>query len=45
MPKDPVCGSEVEKSSVKSVYKGKTFYFCCASCQFAFEKGPKKFVK
>ncbi|MBI5328046.1 MAG: YHS domain-containing protein [Deltaproteobacteria bacterium] len=46
MAKDPVCGMEVdEKKAAKVVYKGKTYYFCNASCQWAFEANPEQFIK
>ncbi len=46
MAKDPVCGMNVdEKKAAKISYKGKTYYFCSATCQFAFEKNPKQFAK
>ena len=44
----PVTGESI--TSVKdavgsSVYKGKTYYFCCSSCKPAFDKDPQKYVK
>ena len=44
----PVTGEKI--ASVKdavgsSVYKGKTYYFCCSSCKPTFDKDPKKYVK
>ena len=44
----PVTGEKI--ASVKeavgsSVYKGKTYYFCCSSCKPAFDKDPQKYVK
>ena len=44
----PVTGETI--ASIKdavgsSVYKGKTYYFCCSSCKPAFDKDPKKYVK
>ena len=44
----PVTGEKI--ASVKdavgsSVYKGKTYYFCCSSCKPAFDKDPAKYVK
>lgn len=46
MAKDPVCGMEVdEEKAAKTVYKDKTYYFCNASCQWAFEINPAQFVK
>ncbi|MCC6545381.1 MAG: YHS domain-containing protein [Nitrospirae bacterium] len=38
MAKDPVCGMEVdEEKASKITYKDKMYYFCYASCQWAFE--------
>lgn len=46
MVKDPVCGMELgEKKAAKKSYKGKTYYFCSPSCQWAFEQNPKQFAK
>jgi YHS domain-containing protein len=47
MAKDPVCGMEVDekKAKWKSVYKGKTYYFCAPGCKTRFEKNPEKFIK
>ena len=44
----PVTGETI--ASVKdavgsSVYKGKTYYFCCSSCKPAFDANPAKYVK
>lgn len=44
----PVTGETI--ASVKdavgsSVYKGKTYYFCCESCKPTFDKNPAKYVK
>ena len=44
----PVTGEKI--ASVKeavgsSVYKGKTYYFCCSSCKPSFDKDPQKYVK
>ncbi len=47
MAKDPVCGMQVDekKAAATSNYKGKTYYFCSASCKEQFQKNPEKFVK
>ena len=37
--------SDVRKSAGKSVYKGKTYYFCCPECKPKFDKNPAKYVK
>ena len=44
----PVMGGKVtaaSKKAGKSVYKGKTYYFCCPSCKTAFDKDPAKYIK
>ena len=44
----PVMGNEIAstvKASGKSVYKGKTYYFCCPACKPMFDKNPAKYVK
>lgn len=43
----PVMGTkipDVSKAVGKSVYKGKTYYFCCKGCKPAFDKNPAKCV-
>jgi len=37
--------ADVSKAYGKSVYKGKTYYFCCRSCKTAFDKDPEKYIK
>ncbi|MBC8500383.1 MAG: YHS domain-containing protein [Nanoarchaeota archaeon] len=45
MAKDPVCNMDVdEKKAAKADYKGKTYYFCSPSCQWAFNSNPKQFL-
>lgn len=44
----PVMGTkipDVSKAAGKSVYKGKTYYFCCPMCKPAFDKNPAKYIK
>ena len=44
--KDIVCGMEVnEKKAAKAAYKGKDYYFCSPTCQWAFESNPEQFLK
>ena len=44
--KDSVCLMKVDpKTAEKSVYKGKTYYFCSKEDKEAFEKSPEKYVK
>lgn len=44
----PVTGEKivsVKDAAGSSVYKGKTYYFCCASCKPMFDANPAKYVK
>jgi len=42
--KDPVCGMEVEASTIyKTDYGRKTYYFCSIECKEAFESRPHKY--
>ncbi|WP_205098000.1 YHS domain-containing protein [Candidatus Nitrosotenuis uzonensis] len=43
--KDPVCGMEVDEKHDHAEYEGQKYYFCCASCKWAFERDPKQFAK
>lgn len=36
---------DVTKAAGKSVYKGKTYYFCCPACKPLFDKNPGKYIK
>jgi len=29
----------------KTVYKGKTYYFCAPGCKIAFEENPEKYLE
>jgi Cu2+-exporting ATPase len=44
--KDPVCGMELEQEMAysKTVYAGKTFYFCSKQCEENFKKNPEKYA-
>jgi Cu(I)/Ag(I) efflux system membrane fusion protein len=44
---DPVCGMHVDpaKAKNKSVYQGKTYFFCSPTCKSDFDKDPAKYVK
>jgi YHS domain-containing protein len=46
MTRDPVCGMQVDekRTTTTVVYNGKTYYFCSAACQQAFEKAPEKYT-
>lgn len=44
-PLCPVCGMDINpKTAPKSVYKGKTYYFCSADDKATFEAAPEKFA-
>ena len=46
MATDPVCGMKVdEKTSEKTTYQGKTYYFCSAECKQDFNENPANYVK
>ena len=47
MPKDPVCGMEVDKRSPPATaeHEGQTYYFCSQSCKENFEKDPDKYAR
>jgi Cu+-exporting ATPase len=47
MEKDPVCGMTVDPVRAKAAYEhaGKTYYFCCRSCQEKFSSDPVKYLK
>ncbi len=46
MPLDPVCHMDVdpEDAAGKSVYNGRTYYFCAASCKERFDADPEGFL-
>ena len=44
----PVMGTkipDVTQAAGKSIYKGKTYYFCCPSCKPLFDKNPEKYIR
>ncbi len=44
----PITGEKiasVKDAAGSSTYKGKKYYFCCASCKPTFDKDPQKYVK
>jgi YHS domain-containing protein len=42
----PVSGADVTDApeALRTEYKGKTYFFCCAGCKAEFEKNPEKYV-
>lgn len=44
---DPVCGMKIDPKTAagKSVYAGKTYYFCSADEKAKFDKEPAKYLK
>lgn len=47
MVKDLVCGMEIEEDEAAgtSLYDGKTYYFCAASCKHDFDADPEKYIR
>jgi membrane fusion protein, copper/silver efflux system len=48
MVKDPVCGMEIDSQSsttLKTIYKGVTYYFCSETCKKSFEANPGKYAQ
>lgn len=43
----PVTGDIVDPvtAKLKTVYKGKTYYFCCEGCPEKFKENPEKYAK
>jgi YHS domain-containing protein len=43
----PVEHTKIRKSQAyeTTVYKGQTYYFCCAGCKPAFLKNPQKYIR
>jgi RND family efflux transporter MFP subunit len=43
---DPVCGMDVDPADAagKSMYKGKTYYFCSKDCKSKFDQDPARYV-
>jgi YHS domain-containing protein len=43
---DPICKMEVDEKNAqyKTMYKGKTFYFCAPGCKITFEEDPEKYL-
>lgn len=46
MAKDLVCMMDVDERTAKwkTVYKGKTYYFCAPGCKRAFEEEPELYL-
>ena len=43
---DPVCGMTVDNASAKpSLYQGRAYYFCSATCRDKFEASPETYMK
>ena len=46
MTKDTVCGMEVDENKASKVeHKGKTYYCCSPTCQWALQSNPDQFLK
>ena len=46
MAKDLVCDMDVDEKTAKwkTVYQGKTYYFCAPGCKKQFEANPQKYI-
>jgi YHS domain-containing protein len=46
MAKDLVCNMDVDEKTakIKTVYKGKTYYFCAPGCKKTFEAEPELYI-
>ena len=46
MPRDPVCGMQVDpaKARARVMHAGQEFYFCCAGCAEKFQLSPAKYL-
>jgi YHS domain-containing protein len=46
MAKDLVCGMDVDEKTAKwkSIYKGRTYYFCAPGCKNAFDEQPDQYI-
>ena len=45
MTTDPVCGMTVSKETpYRYVYQGKTYLFCSAQCDHAFQANPEEYL-
>jgi Cu+-exporting ATPase len=44
---DPVCQMQVDPAQAadRSVYNGRTYYFCCTGCRVKFEADPERYLK
>ena len=47
MAVDPVCMMHVDEKTAKhkSVYNGKTYYFCAPGCKIVFDENPEQYLK
>lgn len=43
---DPICKMSVDEKTAKfkSIYKGKTYYFCAPGCKKTFDNDPEKYA-
>ena len=44
-PLCPVCDMDADKTAPKSVYQGKTYYFCMPEHKALFDKAPEKYLQ
>jgi YHS domain-containing protein len=46
MPRDPVCGMEVDEKDAAAAtqYQNKTYYFCSTRCKEEFDRHPQQYA-
>lgn len=44
VPKGPECIVSGGLGTMKAIYKGKEYYFCCSGCRDAFKENPEKWI-
>ena len=46
MPRDPVCGMEVDEKDAAAVsqHQGQTYYFCSAACKQQFDQEAERYA-
>jgi len=44
---DPVCKMTVDErtATIKSEYRGKTYYFCAPGCKKRFDANPEQYIE
>lgn len=47
MPKDPVCGMQVNEQNAEASteHQGRTYHFCSEECKDQFEQNPEQYSR